>query len=86
MEKYRNFSLFIILIPTPDFPNFYYMLGGNLESLLYGVVSVMSNSRSRIQEIANNSEIKNSRNKGLAQISESTVISCSVAMSIKKFL
>ena len=49
------------------------MLGGNLESLLYGVVSVMSNSRSRIQEIGNNSEIKNSRNKGLAKISESTV-------------
>ena len=22
MEKYRNFSLFIILIPTPDFPLF----------------------------------------------------------------
>ena len=24
MEKYRNFSLFIILIPIPDFPHFYY--------------------------------------------------------------
>ena len=43
MEKYSNFSLFIILIPTPDFPHFYYMLGGNLGSLLYGDVSVMSN-------------------------------------------
>ena len=41
MEKYRNFSLFIIFIPTPDFPHFYYMLGGNLGSLLYGDVSVM---------------------------------------------
>ena len=41
MEKYRKFSFFIILIPTPDFPPFYYMLGGNLESLLYGDVSVM---------------------------------------------
>ena len=41
MEKYRNFSLFIILIPTPDFPHFYYMLGGNQGSLLYGDVSVM---------------------------------------------
>ena len=26
---------------TPDFPHFYYMLGGNLGSLLYGDVSVM---------------------------------------------
>ena len=34
-------SIFIILIPTPDFPHFYYMLGGNLGSLLYGDVSVM---------------------------------------------
>ena len=41
MEIYRNFSLFIILIPTPDFPHFYYILGGNLGSLLYGDVSVM---------------------------------------------
>ena len=41
MEKYRKFSLFIILIPTPDFPHFYYMIGGNLGSLLYGDVSVM---------------------------------------------
>ena len=31
----------MILIPTPDFPHFYYMLGGNLGSLLYGDVSVM---------------------------------------------
>ena len=42
MEKYRNFSLFIILIPTLDLPNFYYMLGGNLGSLLYGDVSVIN--------------------------------------------
>ena len=42
MEKYRKFSLFIILIPTPDFPHFYYMLGGNLGSLLHGDVSVMN--------------------------------------------
>ena len=41
MDKYRNFSLFTILIQTPDFPHFYYMLGGNLGSLLYGDVSVM---------------------------------------------
>ena len=41
MEKYGNFSLFIILISTSDFPHFYYMLGGNLGSLLYGDVSVM---------------------------------------------
>ena len=41
MEKYRKFLLFIILIPTPDFPHFYYMLSGNLELLLYGDVSVM---------------------------------------------
>ena len=41
IEKYRIFSLVIILILTPDFPNFYYMLGGNLGSLLYGEVSGM---------------------------------------------
>ena len=44
MVLWRNivfFSPFIILIPTPDFPHFYYMLGGNLGSLLYGDVSVM---------------------------------------------
>ena len=38
----ENYSIFIILIPTPDFPHFYYMLGGNLGSLLYGDVSVIS--------------------------------------------
>ena len=37
----ENYPFFIILIPTPDFPYFYYMLGGNLRSLLYGDVSVM---------------------------------------------
>ena len=30
-----------MLIPTQDFPHFYYMLGGNLGTLLYGDVSVM---------------------------------------------
>ena len=42
MEKYWKLSIFIILIPTPDFPHFYYMLGGNLGSLLFGDVSVMN--------------------------------------------
>ena len=44
MILWRNieiFHFFIILIPTPDFPQFYYMLGGNLGSLLYGDVFVM---------------------------------------------
>ena len=41
IEKYRNFSLFVILIQTLDFPHVYYMLGGNLGSLLYGDVSLM---------------------------------------------
>ena len=44
MILWRNieiFSLFIFLIPTPDFLHFYYMLSGNLGSLLYGDVSVM---------------------------------------------
>ena len=41
MEKYWILYIFIILIPTPDFPHFYYMLGGNLGSLLYRAVSVM---------------------------------------------
>ena len=43
IENFHFLSLFIILIPTPDFPHFYYMymLGGNLGSLLYGDVSVM---------------------------------------------
>ena len=48
MEKYRKFSVSIILILTPDFPHFYYMLGGNLGSLLYGDVSVMNNTFSLI--------------------------------------
>ena len=42
MEKYGKLFIFIILIPTPDFPHFYYMLGGNLGSHLYGDVSVMT--------------------------------------------
>ena len=37
--------MFIILISTLDFSNFYYMLGGNLGSLLYGDVSVMVSKR-----------------------------------------
>ena len=44
MILWRNVEIihfFIILIPTPDFPHFHYMLGGNLGSLLYGDVSVM---------------------------------------------
>ena len=44
MILWRNidfFSLFIILDPTPDFPHFYHILGGNLGSLLYGDVPVM---------------------------------------------
>ena len=52
MEKYRIFSLFIILIPTPDFPHFYYMLGGNLGSLLYGDVSVMVKMSSNKAQIS----------------------------------
>ena len=54
MILWRNieiFSLFIILIPTPDFPHFYYMLGGNLGSLLYGDVSVMGNLRTCMHSI-----------------------------------
>ena len=35
------FSLLIVFIPIPDFSHFYYMLGGNLGSLLYGDVSLM---------------------------------------------
>ena len=42
MILWRNIEIFHILIPTPDFPHFYYMLGGNLGSLLYGDVSVMT--------------------------------------------
>ena len=44
MILWRNIEIFLsffILIPTPDFPQFYYMLVGNLGSLLYGDVSVM---------------------------------------------
>ena len=33
------------MIPTPDFPHFYYKLGGNLGSLLYRDVSVMFRSK-----------------------------------------
>ena len=38
----ENYPFSYISIPTPDFPHFYYMFGGNLGSLLYGDVSVMS--------------------------------------------
>ena len=53
MEKYRysKLSIFIILIPTPNFPYFYYMLGGNLGSLLYGDVSMMRDSMMAVQNI-----------------------------------
>ena len=44
MEKYQKLFIFIILIPTPDFLHIYYMLGGNLGSLLYGDVSVIKSS------------------------------------------
>ena len=57
IENFHFLSLFIILIPTPDFPHFYYMLGGNLGSLLYGDVSMMYtmsiNSQSTFQQIIN---------------------------------
>ena len=39
-----NSKSFIILNPTPDFPHFYYNSDGNLGSLLYRDVSVMSAS------------------------------------------
>ena len=51
MILWRNiefFSLFIILIQTLDFPHVYYMLGGNLGSLLYGDVSVMQMYSNRL--------------------------------------
>ena len=44
MILWRNidfFSIFIILIPTPEFPHYHNMLGGNMGSLLYGDASVM---------------------------------------------
>ena len=41
MNLWRNIEKNIILIPSPDFPHFYYILGANLGSLLYGNVSVM---------------------------------------------
>ena len=41
MEKILKITYFIIFIPTPDFPHFYTMLGGNLGSLLYRDVSMM---------------------------------------------
>ena len=59
MEKYEKLSIFIILIPTPDFPHFYYMLGGNLGSLLYGDVSVINNSLSKDQEEPTTTPIRN---------------------------
>ena len=50
MEKYQKFSLFIILIPNPDFSHFYYMLGGNLGSLLYGDVSMCCGQKRLIRQ------------------------------------
>ena len=41
-------SIFISLIPTPDFPHFYYLLRGNLGSLLYGDVSVMNKQNDKL--------------------------------------
>ena len=42
MILWRNIENYPFLsFPTPDFPHFFYMLGGNLGSLLYGDVSVM---------------------------------------------
>ena len=37
----ENNQIFINSIPNPDFPHFYYMLGGNLGSFLYGDVTLM---------------------------------------------
>ena len=57
MILWRNietYPFFIILIPTPDFPHFYYMLGGNLGSLLYGDVSVMSSDDSKVNKTSIN--------------------------------
>ena len=45
-------SIFIILIPTPDFPHISYMLGGNLGSLLYGDVSVMLKRQFQLSEVS----------------------------------
>ena len=36
-----EFFLFLCFDSDPDFPQFCYMLGGNMGSLLYGDVSVM---------------------------------------------
>ena len=51
MILWRNIekkSIFIILIPTPDFPHFYYVLDGNRGSLLYGDVSVMECYKTKV--------------------------------------
>ena len=37
----ENYHVFIILIPTPDILNCYYMFGANLGSVLYGDDGVM---------------------------------------------
>ena len=51
------YCLFFILIPTPDFPHFYYMIGGNLGSLLYVDVSVMSSEHVIIKPALGSIEI-----------------------------
>ena len=53
MILWRNIEIFLFFHfdSDPDFPHFYYMLGGNLGSLLYGDVSVMR--RQEILEFQN---------------------------------
>ena len=52
MILWRNINFFhflSFLIPTPDFPHFHYMLGGNLGSLLYEDVSLMKTANQLAQ-------------------------------------
>ena len=76
MEK---FPIFYHLIPTPDFPYFYYMLGANLGLLLYGDVSVMFNHRLRIQSALGISRWKMNPTRIL--VSPVSVLKFQVAMS-----
>ena len=48
------------MIPTPDFPDFYYMLGGNLGSLLYGDVSVIGSFDTIMFILAGNEDLDKS--------------------------